>query len=145
MFVHSTASQKVEGHCMTSIGHQYACSLMPTAHVQQRMWSLIMRMQYAVKMSPRNTVQVTNVRLLRSRSLVFDKKTADLLFTMTVKSFSNFILCQNCMMFLLVLYPPILRLNIAYFAVAEGWLLLDIGWFVLFSKSVLNENLLSDP
>ena len=23
--------------------------------------------------------------------------------------------------------PPILRLNIAYFAVAEGWLLLDIG------------------
>ena len=28
--------------------------------------------------------------------------------------------------------PPILRLNIAYFAVAEGWLLLDIGWFVLF-------------
>ena len=37
-------------------------------------------------------------------------------------------------MFLLVLYPPppILRLNIAYFAVAEGWLLLDIGWFVLF-------------
>ena len=27
---------------------------------------------------------------------------------------------------------PILRLNIAYFAVAEGWLLLDIGWFVLF-------------
>ena len=28
--------------------------------------------------------------------------------------------------------PPILWLNIAYFAVAEGWLLLDIGWFVLF-------------
>ena len=28
--------------------------------------------------------------------------------------------------------PPILMLNIAYFAVAEGWLLLDIGWFVLF-------------
>ena len=28
--------------------------------------------------------------------------------------------------------PPILRMNIAYFAVAEGWLLLDIGWFVLF-------------
>ena len=25
-----------------------------------------------------------------------------------------------------------LSLNIAYFAVAEGWLLLDIGWFVLF-------------
>ena len=23
-------------------------------------------------------------------------------------------------------------MNIAYFAVAEGWLLLDIGWFVLF-------------
>ena len=23
--------------------------------------------------------------------------------------------------------PPILRLNIAYFAVAKGWLLLDIG------------------
>ena len=23
--------------------------------------------------------------------------------------------------------PPTLRLNIAYFAVAEGWLLLDIG------------------
>ena len=31
--------------------------------------------------------------------------------------------------------PPILRLNIAYFAVAEGWLLLDIGWFVLFMYS----------
>ena len=30
---------------------------------------------------------------------------------------------------------PILRLDIAYFAVAEGWLLLDIGWFVLFSKN----------
>ena len=28
--------------------------------------------------------------------------------------------------------PLILRLNIAYFTVAEGWLLLDIGWFVLF-------------
>ena len=46
----------------------------------------------------------------------------------------SFILCQNYTMFLLVLNPPppILRLNIAYFAVAEGWLLLDIGWFVLF-------------
>ena len=32
--------------------------------------------------------------------------------------------------------PPILRLNIAYFAVAEGWLLLDIGWFVLFLLSL---------
>ena len=32
--------------------------------------------------------------------------------------------------------PPILRLNIAYFAVAEGWLLLDIGWFVLFLYTV---------
>ena len=28
--------------------------------------------------------------------------------------------------------PPILRLYVALFAVAEGWLLLDIGWFVLF-------------
>ena len=28
--------------------------------------------------------------------------------------------------------PPILRLCYALFAVAEGWLLLDIGWFVLF-------------
>ena len=28
--------------------------------------------------------------------------------------------------------PPILRLYINLFAVAEGWLLLDIGWFVLF-------------
>ena len=28
--------------------------------------------------------------------------------------------------------PPILRLGIALFAVAKGWLLLDIGWFVLF-------------
>ena len=27
---------------------------------------------------------------------------------------------------------PNLRLNIAYFAVTEGWLLLDIGWSVLF-------------
>ena len=38
-----------------------------------------------------------------------------------------------------VLPPPILRLNIAYFAVAEGWLLLDIEWFVLFLH--LNVNL----
>ena len=46
----------------------------------------------------------------------------------------RFILCQNYMMFPLVLPPPpILRLCIALFAVAEGWLLLDIGWFVLFS------------
>ena len=36
------------------------------------------------------------------------------------------------MMFPLVLLPPILRLCIALFAVAEGCLLLDIGWFVLF-------------
>ena len=28
--------------------------------------------------------------------------------------------------------PPILRVCIALFAVAEGWLLLDIGWFILF-------------
>ena len=52
-------------------------------------------------------------------------------------------------MFLLVLYPPplILRLNIAYFAVAEGWLLLDIGWFVLFLlvKSVTYTGLLFEP
>ena len=43
------------------------------------------------------------------------------------------------MTFLLVLNPPppILRLNIAYFAVAEGWLLLDIGWFVLFLNHIL--------
>ena len=41
------------------------------------------------------------------------------------------------MMFPLVLYPPppILRLCIALFAVAEGWLLLDIGWFVLFLEA----------
>ena len=44
-----------------------------------------------------------------------------------------FTLCQNCMMFLLVLYPPpLLRQCIALFTVAEGWLLLDIGRFVLF-------------
>ena len=43
------------------------------------------------------------------------------------------------MMFLLVLYPPPpnFELNIAYFAVAEGWLLLDIGLFVLFLKRTL--------
>ena len=28
--------------------------------------------------------------------------------------------------------PPLLRLRIALFAVVEGWLLLDTGWFVLF-------------
>ena len=32
--------------------------------------------------------------------------------------------------------PPVLWLCIALFAVAEGWLLLDIGWFVLFQKSI---------
>ena len=37
--------------------------------------------------------------------------------------------------------PPILRLCIALFAVAEGWLLLDIGWFVLFlSKLTITLN-----
>ena len=40
----------------------------------------------------------------------------------------RFILYQNYMKFPLVLYPhPILRLGIALFAVAEGWLLLNIG------------------
>ena len=32
----------------------------------------------------------------------------------------------------MVLYPPHLSQCIALFAVAEGWLLLDIGWIVLF-------------
>ena len=35
-------------------------------------------------------------------------------------------------MFPLVLYPSHLRQCIALFAVVEGWLLLDIGLFVLF-------------
>ena len=34
----------------------------------------------------------------------------------------------------LVPLSSLLRLCIALFAVAEGWLLLDIGWFVLFLK-----------
>ena len=34
--------------------------------------------------------------------------------------------------------PPMLRLYIALFAVAEGWLLLDIGWFVLFLTYLFN-------
>ena len=38
-------------------------------------------------------------------------------------------------MFPLVLYPPLLSQCIATFAVTEGWLLLDIGLFVLFFKS----------
>ena len=47
-----------------------------------------------------------------------------------------FIICQNYVMFPLVLWPsPILMLWIALFAVAEGWLLLDIGWFVLFYEA----------
>ena len=51
----------------------------------------------------------------------------------------RFILCQNYMMFLLVLNPPpsILRLNIAYLAVAEGWL---FGWFVLFLQWSIAKN-----
>ena len=48
-------------------------------------------------------------------------------------SVHRFMFCLNYMMFPLVLYPPLfLRQCIAIFAVAEGWLLLDIGWFVLF-------------
>ena len=39
--------------------------------------------------------------------------------------------CQNYMMIPLVFNSPNLRQCIALFAVAEGWLLLDIGWFVL--------------
>ena len=46
----------------------------------------------------------------------------------------RFILCLNYKMFPLVLYHPLLGQCIALFAVAEEWLLLDIGWFVLFSS-----------
>ena len=51
----------------------------------------------------------------------------------------RFILSQNYMMFPFVLSPPpsILRLCIALFAVAQGWLLLDIGWFVLLLSFIL--------
>ena len=35
--------------------------------------------------------------------------------------------------------PPHLSQRIALFAVVEGWLLLDIGWFVLFCNSVWNQ------
>ena len=49
-----------------------------------------------------------------------------------------FILCLNYMIVPLVLYhPPLLRQCIALFAVAERWLLLDIGWFVLFMYSIV--------
>ena len=45
----------------------------------------------------------------------------------------RFILCQYYMMFSLFLYPPpIFRLCIALFVVAEMLLLLDYGWFALF-------------
>ena len=50
--------------------------------------------------------------------------------TYTVRRAHRFIHnCLNYMMFPLVLYlsPPLLRQCIAIFAVAEGWLLLDIG------------------
>ena len=43
----------------------------------------------------------------------------------------RFILCLNYIMFPLVCIVH-LRQRIAKFAVAEGWLLLDSGWFVLF-------------
>ena len=43
-----------------------------------------------------------------------------------------FIPYQNYMMFPLVLYTPYFEDLYCLFAVAEGWLLLDIGWFVLF-------------
>ena len=33
--------------------------------------------------------------------------------------------------------PPILRMCIALFAVAEGWLLLDIGWYLVLISLVL--------
>ena len=53
-----------------------------------------------------------------------------------VRRVLRFIPCLNYMMFPLVLYPPpLLRQCIAIFAVAEGWLLLDIGLFVLFLQS----------
>ena len=58
-----------------------------------------------------------------------------------VRRVHRFILCQNYMMFPLVLNPPppILRLCIDLFAVAKGWLLLDIGWFVLFLQNKICE------
>ena len=50
-----------------------------------------------------------------------------------VRRVHRFIFCLNYMMFPLVLYlTPLLRQCIAIFVVAKGWLLLDIGWFVLF-------------
>ena len=52
----------------------------------------------------------------------------------------NFILCQNYMVFLLILNhtplppppPSYLRQGLALFVVAQGWLFPDIEWFVLF-------------
>ena len=43
----------------------------------------------------------------------------------------RFILCLNYMMFPLVPPPSLLMHCVAIFAVAEVWLFLDIGWFVL--------------
>ena len=58
-----------------------------------------------------------------------------------VRRVHRFILCLNYMMIPLVLYPlPLLRQCIATFTVAEGWLLLDIGWFILFLNSIIKTN-----
>ena len=49
----------------------------------------------------------------------------------------------NYIMFSLVLYPPSFEaVTIALFAVAEGWLLLDIGWFVLFFERGISKYML---
>ena len=59
-----------------------------------------------------------------------DNKTAE--FGKWCQLSTFFILCLNYMIFPFVLPPPHLRQCFALFAVAEGWLLLDIEWFVLF-------------
>ena len=52
--------------------------------------------------------------------------------TYNVRRVHRSLLCLNYMLFPFVLYPPLLRRCVAIFAVAKGWLLLNIGWFVLF-------------
>ena len=49
--------------------------------------------------------------------------------------------CKSYMMFPFVMFPPphYLRQYLASFAVTKGWLLLDIGWFVLFFYLVSNK------
>ena len=71
--------------------------------------------------------------MLSNATFIFDQMVISFSIFRNVRLVHRFILCLNYMVFPFVLYPQLLlKQCIAIFVVVEGWLLLDIGWFVLF-------------